>query len=47
MTDAGVSGDGTQSAKALSPKPAISNAIKKRLVMRSEVPFVISKKELS
>jgi len=34
MTDAGVSGDGTQSAKALSPNgPAMHNAISQRLVI--------------
>jgi hypothetical protein len=34
MTDAGVSGEGTQSAKALPPNnPAINNAISQRLVI--------------
>jgi hypothetical protein len=39
MTDAGVSGEGTQSANALPPNnPAINNAISQRLVMCSELP---------
>src|SRR5262249_22654098 len=38
MTDAGVSGEGTQSANALPPNdPAINNAISQRLVMCSRI----------
>ena len=39
MTDAGVSGEGTQSAKALPPSnPAINSPTSQRLIMLIELP---------